>query len=111
MHIERLRWLIITALPLTAGCEQDLASMNHPVSTFGEANRQTYAAQVIDPNPQYEYLTPATSGDHASQAIERYRTDKVKQPDRVTSTSTASGNGGGNGGGSGGGNGGSGSSN
>ncbi|MFC4293526.1 hypothetical protein ACFO0A_00480 [Novosphingobium tardum] len=53
---------------------------------WGEANRQTIAAQVIDPDPQYEYVDPETSGLHAAQAIERYRTDRVKQP--VTTSTT-----------------------
>jgi hypothetical protein len=93
MHFERLRWLTFAALPLLGGCENGMASASQPVSTFGEANRQTYAAQIIDPDPRYEYLAPATSGNHAAQAIERYRTDKVKQPDRVTSTMSSSGSG------------------
>ena len=52
---------------------------------FGEANRQTYAAMIIDPDPQYEEPM-ATSADHAADAIERYRTDKVKHPDTIRAT-------------------------
>lgn len=70
---------------------------------FGEANQQTYAAQVIDPTPQYDTAVPEGQGQHAAAAIERYRTDKVKKPDRVT-TSNVRTNGGGGGGGSDGGN-------
>lgn len=48
--------------------------------TFGEANRQTMLAQVVDPD--VVYTEPARSnGAHAADAVERYRTDKVKQPD------------------------------
>jgi hypothetical protein len=65
---------------------------------FGEANRQTFAAMVIDPDPQYEESL-TTSGEHAAQAVERYRTDSVKQPRRVSSTSTTGGGGSGGGGG------------
>ena len=59
-------------------------------TTFGEAKNMTMAAQIIDPDPQYEYLDPATSGQHSAQAIERYRTDKVKKPERISSTSRGS---------------------
>ncbi|MBU3992748.1 MAG: hypothetical protein KKA12_09455 [Alphaproteobacteria bacterium] len=92
MHIDRLRWLALAALPLLAGCEHDSAALAPP-STFGEANRQTMMAQVVDPDPQYEYLDPETSAERAAKAIERYRGDKVKKPDRVNSTQTSGGGG------------------
>jgi type IV pilus biogenesis protein CpaD/CtpE len=57
---------------------------------FGEANRQTFAAQVIDPVPIYGTAVPETHAEHAAQAIERYRTDKVKLPDRVKTGDGAS---------------------
>jgi hypothetical protein len=50
---------------------------------FGEANRQTMAAQIIDPDPHYDTAVPEGSAAHAAAAVERYRTDKVKQPERV----------------------------
>ena len=37
----------------------------------------------IDPVPTYDTAVPVSSGDKANKAIERYRTDKVKQPDRI----------------------------
>lgn len=64
---------------------------------FGEANRATFAAMVINPDPQYDNPIPPTSAEHAAQAIDRYRNDAVKQPERVN-TQNANG-GGGNGGG------------
>ncbi|HKX78244.1 MAG TPA: hypothetical protein VJM34_06985 [Novosphingobium sp.] len=93
MNIDRIRRLgagatLLVALPLLAGCEHDMAG--RPVSTYGEANRQTMMAQVIDPEPEYD-APLATSAEHAGQAIERYRTDKVKKPERVTSTQTSGG--------------------
>ncbi len=87
--------LVLAILPLLAACEYDQAG-TEPIATFGEANNQTNMAQVIDPDPQYEYLDPATSGEHAAQAIERYRKDKVKKPERIDSTTTGSGTGSGN---------------
>lgn len=99
MNIDR-RFLAFAALPLVlAGCYHEWAGVPPKgAAPFGEANRQTMMAQVVDPDPQYEDLIPPTSGDRAGQAGERYRTDKVKKPDRVTSTQT-SGSGGGGGGG------------
>ncbi len=55
---------------------------------FGEANRQTMMAQVIDPSPQYDSDLPEGSADHAADAVERYRNDEVKQPDRVRTSRT-----------------------
>ena len=81
-------WLAAALLPMLSACEHDLIDMGGPASTFGEANRQTMAAQVVDPDPQYEYLDPATSGEHAAQAVERYRKGAVIRPERVSSTST-----------------------
>lgn len=65
---------------------------------WGEANRQTMAAQIIDPTPEYDHANPTTSGEHAAQAIERYRTDKVKKPDKVKTTTAGSAAAGGSGG-------------
>lgn len=53
------------------------------------------AAQVIDPTPAYETPTLQSSAEHAGQAAERYRTDKVKKPDKTMTTqklSASSGN-------------------
>ncbi|MXO75233.1 hypothetical protein GRI40_08395 [Altererythrobacter aerius] len=83
---SRLRLLVLAAaLPMMAACEH-----NYPgpaASNFGDANRMTMAAQVVNPDPQYDTLNPPTSGEHAGQAAERYRTDKVKQPVRETTSS------------------------
>jgi hypothetical protein len=83
--ISSSRFAALALLPALVACEH-----NYPgpaASEFGEANRQTMAAQVVDPDPQYDTLNPPTSGEHAGQAAERYRTDKVKRPVRTSSTS------------------------
>ena len=50
---------------------------------FGEANRQTYAAMIANPDPQYD--EPATaSAEAAAEAAERVREGRVKQPERVS---------------------------
>lgn len=47
---------------------------------FGEAYRQTLAAQIIDPAPDYSTPRAEVSGAQVAGAIERLRTGKVKQP-------------------------------
>lgn len=86
------------ALPLAgmglalAGCTSvaDQEFMGHQDPGFGEANRATYAAMVVDPDPQYDTPIPETSAAHAAAAIERYNKDAVKQPVRESSTSVRS---------------------
>ena len=89
MRSERILALV-AMIGALAGCTADGTGglvYNTGPDTFGEANRQTMAAQVVDPAPAYETAQAAGSGEHAAQAIERYRTDKVKKPDKVrTST-------------------------
>ena len=86
MPIDRLRPLVGTALLAgLAGCADPGAGTlpyTGGEANFGEANRQTMAAQVIDPMPTYDTLVSASSGEQAAAAIERYRTDKVKVPTR-----------------------------
>lgn len=60
-------------------------------ATFGNAVRQTMAAQVVDPDPQYDNPVPTTEGAKGAEAVERYRTDKVKQPDTIRTTDTQTG--------------------
>lgn len=99
------RILAFAAFFTLAGCTADGTGglvYNTGPDTFGEANRQTMAAQVVDPDPVYETAVASTSGEHTAQAIDRYRTDKVKKPDKLrTSNSTTGGSGGGSGGSSG----------
>jgi type IV pilus biogenesis protein CpaD/CtpE len=72
-------------LPLLAGC-----TANDP--TFGGAVRSNYAMQVINPDPQYEgTLVEGGNGQTSAAAVERYRTDKVKQPTSIRTTSGISG--------------------
>ncbi len=79
---------------LLSGCETGFRDMKGEISTFGEANRQTMMAQVVDPDPQYDKPLE-TSAEHTGQAADRYHKDKVKKPERVKSTSATGGGGGG----------------
>ena len=86
--------VLLAPLALTA-CETGFRDPEGKISTFGEANRQTMMAQVVDPDPQYAEPAEA-SAQKAAQAIERYRKDAVKKPDRVRASSAGSGSGGSN---------------
>ncbi|WP_120716017.1 hypothetical protein [Tsuneonella amylolytica] len=95
MTIDPRRFaLAALVLPALAGCETS-ALQQAGASRLGDANRVTFAAQVVDPDPYYEDINPPTSGEHSGQAAERYRTDKVKRPVRTSSTQTQGGGGGG----------------
>ncbi len=76
--------LAIAAAVLLAGCTPTDA-------TFGNAVRQTMAAQVVNPDPQYDNPVPTTEAAKAGAAVDRYRTDKVKQPDTIRTTDTKTG--------------------
>ena len=85
--------LPLLALGLAAtGCTTvaDKEFMGYQDPGFGAANRATFAAMVINPDPQYDTPIPATSAQHAAAAIERYRNDQVKQPERVSTTENIS---------------------
>lgn len=78
-------------LPLLAGC-----TANDP--TFGGAVRSNYAMQVINPDPHYEgTLVEGGDGQRSAAAVERYRTDKVKKPQSIRTTSGTGGGGSGGG--------------
>ncbi|TNE46749.1 MAG: hypothetical protein EP341_09795 [Sphingomonadales bacterium] len=76
------------------GCASvaDLELAGYQDPGFGEANRMTYAAMVVNPDPQYDTAIPPTSAEHAAAAIERYRTDSVKTPERVNTRQAGTGN-------------------
>lgn len=64
---------------------------------FGEANRQTYAAMIVNPDPVYTQPIE-TSAESAAAAAERVRDRTVIQP-QAEDTTSVSGGGGGSGGG------------
>lgn len=93
-HLARLA-AIALAIPLVAGCTTSTSTRYGADNEgWGEANRQTMAAQIIDPDPQYDTAVPETSGEHVANAIDRYRNDKVKRPERVKTSSISTGGGG-----------------
>lgn len=86
MNIDRRIFALALVLPLLAACETTFRDTQGDVAEFGEPNRQTMAAQVIDPDPVYADTVP-TSAEHAGQAVDRYRDGTVKQPVRTPTSS------------------------
>lgn len=102
MSIDRARIaILLTGVSLLAGCATNPLFEEPGDAAFGEANKQTLMAQVVDPAPVYDHPM-VNSGAHAADAVARYRTDTVKQPESIKTTNVGSGGGGSSGGGSGG---------
>ena len=89
------RLCALGAAVFVAGCSTTAPGGAIEHSTMGEANRATFAAQVIDPDPQYAEAA-TVAGERTADAVERYRDGKVKQPERVSSRQTGSGGAAGN---------------
>lgn len=81
--------LVATALAATAlgGCATDQAAFGGPgVSEAATmAVNDTLAAQIIDPNPQYDAPLQG-QGVQAAEAYERYVKGAVKKPERVSTS-------------------------
>ena len=86
----------IKAAVAAAGLALGLGGCTAVDPGLGEAHRYNMALQTIDPDPVYpeDGAKPGDSGALAAEATERYRTDKVKPVEAISSTST-SGTGGG----------------
>ena len=97
MNIDRKHLCVsLTGIGLAialGGCATDPKTGDFVQYELGEAVKQTMMAQVVDPDPQYDTLVPETSGEKAAEAIERYRNDAVKEPERQSISSAASGGG------------------
>jgi type IV pilus biogenesis protein CpaD/CtpE len=85
MHSRALTVVVVAAFAAAlGGCSTTSPTGMIDDEKLGEASRQTFAAQVIDPEPVYS-AAPETSGEHAAQAVDRYRKGTVKMPERVRS--------------------------
>lgn len=88
MNIDRALLAAAALLPGLAACT--------PVDVgFGDSTRVNAVAQAIDPDPVYDDALASASGDKMAPAMERYRTDKVKQPKGIRTTTGITGAGGG----------------
>ncbi|WAT16712.1 hypothetical protein OZN62_07085 [Aurantiacibacter sp. MUD11] len=79
------------ALLSLGACTQSMLTDEPNAAAFGEPNRQTMAAQVVNPEPEYDTLVPASSAEHAADAVERYNEGNVKEPNHIPSTSPSGG--------------------
>ena len=75
------------------GCESIDPVSGSPDPAFGEATKYNAAVQTIDPDPVYAEsdAQPGDSGVKGAAAVKRYRTDAVKQVQKVTTTSGSGG--------------------
>lgn len=89
MTIDRTRILLASAAALTASaCVNNDGRFDLMAGdpTWGDANRTTMAAQVIDPAPEYDTPIPPTSATNAVRAADAYREGRVEQPERISTT-------------------------
>ena len=85
------------AIALLAGCNTIDPVSGSVDPGFGEAVKYNAAIQTIDPAPVYTELDeqPGSSGAKGAEAVKRYRTDAVKDVERIqTSTGQTTGGGG-----------------
>ena len=106
MSSKRLLLPALSALALNA-CNTAYTHVGDEDPFFGEAVKYNAAVQTINPEPVYAEgsAEPGSNGDKMSQAVKRYRTDKVNarhndEADRLNTTRSVTG-GSGSGGGSG----------
>jgi type IV pilus biogenesis protein CpaD/CtpE len=92
MSSKLLRLAPLAATMALAGCETVHANRSLDPG-FGESARYNAALQVIDPDPlvSAEAMKPGSNGAVGTAAAKRYRTDKVKPVEKITTTSTTGG--------------------
>lgn len=92
MRSKMTMGLVPTMLLIISGCA--------PVDAgFGEAVKYDMAVQTVNPEPQYpaDGAQPGDSGEHATDAVQRYRDGTVTEVDRINTQRTGSRGGGGGG--------------
>lgn len=93
MNIDAKR-VLLAGLALTAvsACtnSQGRLDLSQGDPAWGEANRVTMAAQVIDPSPEYDTPIPPTSASNAVRAIDAYRAGEVEEVERISTTESVS---------------------
>ena len=80
-----------------AGCDYERNDTFGP--GFGNAIQNNRAAQIINPNPPAATQAPNLDGSLAVDAVDRYRTGRVRQPASTSISNIGGGTGGGGGGG------------
>jgi Ni,Fe-hydrogenase III small subunit len=86
MIIKRIIAIAAATLAVSACTPNDIG--------LGDAAKANYAAQIVEPDPQYADVMVA-NGAQTAAAQERYRKGAVKKPVGVKTTTGGSGSGGG----------------
>ena len=93
MTIDARRMLPIagTALALAACTNTDgRLDLTQSDPTWGDANRATMAAQVVNPSPEYDTPIPPTSATNAVRAIDAYNAGSVEEVEAISTTDSIS---------------------
>jgi len=93
---SRLIVALAGAAMLSACQTQPLPQAGSADVAWGEASKYNAAIQTINPAPVYaaQDSQPGDNGEKMAKAVQRYRTDQVKEIQPVSTTSKAGGNGG-----------------
>jgi alanyl-tRNA synthetase len=91
MSSRRRHLVPIAGLMLLAGCNTGNTHLGDEDPFMGEAVKYNSALQTINPTPVYaqEGAQPGDSGALGAAAVKRYRTDKVKEVQTMTTTTNA----------------------
>jgi len=87
----------IAGVALLSACQTaPLPQAGSMDAAWGEASKYNAAVQTINPDPVYtaQDAQPGDNGEKMANAVKRYRTDQVKEPQPVSTTRTSGGSGG-----------------
>ncbi|MBX7459002.1 hypothetical protein K3152_12150 [Qipengyuania sp. 1NDH17] len=88
---KRLALLGLAAMSVSACMNNDgRLDLTQADPSWGEANRATMAAQVVNPSPEYENPIPPTSASNAVRAADAYRAGEVEEVQELSTTETIS---------------------
>jgi len=94
MSCKRMMIALVMLAPLCS-CTTGNSPIGSTDPYLGEAVKYNAAVQTINPDPVYgpDAAKPGDSGVHGSEAVERYRTDKVKPVEKVMTSESTTGSG------------------
>jgi hypothetical protein len=95
MAMSSKRLCIVAACAALGGCSTVYSHYGDEDAGFGETVKYDQAIQIINPAPIYAATSakPGDNGEVGQKAVERYRTDKVKQVETMETTTSSSGSG------------------
>jgi hypothetical protein len=84
-------WIAAIGCAALAACNTAQTHIGDEDAALGETVRYNAAVQIINPAPVYaaNAAQPGSNGDVGAKAVERYRTDKVKQVETMETTTGA----------------------